>query len=43
MWEDILMEILDKTYLQVDVTSTSYTTDEQVPLVELNTPNTWDP
>lgn len=42
MWEDILKEILEKTYLQIDVTSTSPTSYEQVPLVELNTPNTWD-
>jgi len=41
MWEDILKEILEKTNLQTDVTSTSPTTDKQVPLVETNTPNTW--
>ena len=43
MWEDILKEILKKTTLQAGVTSTSPTTDEKVPLVESNTPNTWAP
>ena len=43
MWEDIWKEILEKTNLQTDVTSTSPTTDEKVPLVESNTPNTWAP
>ena len=40
MSEDILKEILEKVNLQIDVTSTSPVTDEQVPLVESNTPNT---
>ena len=43
MWEDILKEILEKTNLQTYVTSTSPTTNEQVPIVESNTPNTWAP
>ena len=43
MWEYILKEILEKTNLQIDVTSTLPTTNEKVPIVELNTPNTWAP
>jgi len=43
MWEYILKEILEKTNLQTYVTSTSPTTNEQVPIVESNTPNTWAP
>jgi len=40
MLEDILKEFLEKTDLQADATSTSTTTVKQVPLAELNTPNT---